>query len=143
MYTHILHATDLSEHHFVMCQQAADIARCFNAVLYLLHVIEPPPSLQLAQGLGFAEFDRPTTIKEDAQAVLATVGEAIGVPVEQQWVEIGSIKMHVLEKVTEHQCQLIILGRHIPTHLPAFLDSTAQAIMHEAKCDVMVLNSAK
>lgn len=139
MYTHILHATDLSENHFHMCQQAVEIAKKFHAKLYLLHVIEPPASLQLAQGLGFAEFDSP--IKDDAQAVMAVLGEALNIPPEQQFVEIGSIKTNVLEKVQELSCTLIIIGSHGPSKLPAFLGSTAREVIHEAKCDVLTIRT--
>jgi universal stress protein A len=137
VYTRILHATDLSEHHFKMSQQAVHIAKCFKAKLYLLHVIEPPPSLQLAQGLGFAEFDHP--IKEDALSVMKVLGEALNIPQSQQFVEIGSIKMHVLDKVSELGCDLIIIGSHTPSKLPSFLGSTAHAVVHHAKCDVLTL----
>ncbi len=139
MYTHILHATDLSENHFHMCQQAVEIAKCFHARLYLLHVIEPPASLQLAQGLGFAEFDHP--IKDDAEAVMRTLGDALNIPASQQFVEIGSIKVNVLKKVEELSCNLIIIGSHAPSNLPSFLGSTAHAVVHHAKCDVLTLRA--
>lgn len=139
MYTNILHATDLSENHFNMCQQAVDIAKCFHAKLYLLHVIEPPASLQLAQGLGFAEFDHP--IKDDAVSVMRVLGEALNIPANQQFVEIGSIKMQVLSKVNELDCSLIIIGSHTPGNLPAFLGSTAHAVVHHAVCDVLTLRT--
>lgn len=142
MYTHILHATDLNENHFSMCQQAVEIAKRFHAKLYLLHIIEPPASLQIAQGLGFAEFDNPTKVKEDAQAVMAVLGEALNIPIEQQYVEIGSIKMHVLEKAQELMCDLVIVGRHTPNHLPNFLGSTAHEILRDAALfDVMTLRA--
>lgn len=137
MYTHMLHATDLSENHFHICQQAVKIAQQFNAKLYLLHVIEPPASLQLAQGLGFAEFDSP--VKDDAQSVMALLGDALKIPPEQQFVEIGSIKTHVLDTAKELGCKLIIIGSHTPSKLPAFLGSTARDIIHDAKCDVLTL----
>jgi len=139
MYTHILHATDLSENHYSMCQQAVEIAKRFNAKLYLLHVIEPPATLQLAQGLGFAEFDSP--IKDDAQAVMAVLGDSLNIPVDQQFVEIGSIKIHVLDKAKELGCTLIIIGSHTPTKIPAFLGSTAREVIHDAKCDVLTLRT--
>ena len=139
MYTHILHATDLSENHFHMCQQAVEIAKKFNAKLYLLHVIEPPTSLQLAQGLGFAEFDSP--MKDDAQAVMAVLGEALNIPIDQQRVEIGSINANVLKTAKELSCTLIIIGSHTPSKLPAFLGSTAQEIVHNVKCDVLTLQT--
>lgn len=137
MYNNMLHATDLRENHFHMCQQALDIAKCFHAKLYLLHVIELPPSLQLAQGLGFAESYRP--IKDDAIAVMQTLGEALQIPTEQQIVTVGSIKMNVLETVTALNCDLIIVGSHSPSKLPAFLGSTAHAVVHHARCDVLTL----
>lgn len=137
MYQHIIFATDLCDNHFELCQKAADIARCFKAKLFILHVIEPPPSLQLAQGLGFAEFDHP--IKTDAQTVMSVLGEALKIPVEQQLVEIGSIKEHVLAKVKELNCGLLIVGSHTPSHLPGFLGSTAHAAANRASCDVLTL----
>ena len=137
MYSHILHATDLSENHFTLCQQAADIAKCFNAKLYLLHVIEPPATLQLAQGLGFAEFTSP--IKDDAQAVLAVIGDALGIPVEQQFVDIGPIKTHVLAKAHELDCKLIIIGSHTPSLISALTGNTTKSVTHDAQCDVLTL----
>ncbi|STX93108.1 universal stress protein [Legionella londiniensis] len=137
MYTNILHPTDLSKNHFHLSQKAAEIAKCFNANLYLIHVIEPPKILQLAQGLGFAEFDKP--VKDDAIAVMSVLGEALEVPAERQFVEIGSIKVHVLEKANEIACDLIIMGSHSPSNIPTFLGSTAHAVIHHAKCDVLTL----
>ena len=74
MYTKILHATDLKENHYDLCKKAVDIAHTFKATLHILHVIEPPAMLQLAQGLGFAELAAP--VKDDAQIVLNLLGES-------------------------------------------------------------------
>lgn len=141
MYSCILHATDLSENHFAMCQQAAEIAKCFGASLHILYVLQPPSSLQLAQGLGFAEFDSP--VKEDAQAVLAVIGEALGLPVERQHVAIGSIKMHILEQARALGAELIIMGSHTPSALPPLLGSTTHAVINHAHCDVLTIRSRK
>jgi universal stress protein A len=137
MYQIILHATDLSDAHFHWCQQALAIAKRFDAELYLLHVIEPPASLQLAQGLGFAEFDYP--VKEDAEAVLNTVGEALQIPASHLFVEVGSIKNHTLEKIKTLDADLLIIGSHTPDHLPAFLGTTAHSIIEAVPCDILTL----
>ena len=139
MYSIILHATDLSEHHFEICKQAAEIAKRFDAKLYLLHVIQPPASMQIAQGLGFAEFDAP--VKDDAQVVMDILGEALGIPHEQLFVEVGSIKLSILNKAEALGCGLIIIGNHAPTHLPPFLGSTAYSVVHHAECDVLTLRT--
>lgn len=137
MYTTILHATDLSENHFDICKQAVEIASRFGAPLHLLHVIEPPSTLQIAQGLGFAEVATPA--KEDAQTVLKLLGETFNIPGQQQHVEIGSTKKQILNKVVELGADLIIIGSHTPNAFPAFLGSTAHAVVHHAPCDVLTL----
>ena len=139
MYTGILHATDLSENHYGMCKKAVQIAKALGVKLYLLHVIEPPPTFQLAQGLGFAELFKP--VKEDAQTVMKLLGEALDIPTAQQFVEIGSIKMNILEKVAELGCNLIIIGSHTPSPLPIFLGSTAHTVLHKAPCDILTIRT--
>jgi nucleotide-binding universal stress UspA family protein len=136
MIYHILHPTDLSESHFKLCEEAAWIAKKFKATLHLLHVIEPSMSYQWAQGLGFAELSAP--LKDNATAVLATVGEACGVSLEHQYVEVGSIKTVILNKILDLGCELAIIGRHSPEHF-ALLGSNALAIVKEANCHVLTL----
>lgn len=137
MYTNILFATDLLSEHNHLAKQAAAIAKHFNAKLYLLHVIELPASIQLAQGLGFTELANPA--KDDAQTVLSLVGENLHIPEKQQFVEIGSVKEHIFTKVKELDCQLIIIGSHASTGLHTFIGSTANATINHAPCDVLTL----
>lgn len=137
MYSNILHATDLFENHYTMCEQAAQIAKYFNATLFLLHVIEQPVSVQVAQSLGFAEVDVPT--KENAKTVMSLLGEALNIPKAQQFVEVGSIHTHVMQKAKELDCTLIIIGNHMQTKLPSFLESSAQEIIHQNQYDVLIL----
>lgn len=139
MYKNILFATDLSNEHNHLTLKAAEFAKMINAKLYLLHVIELPASIQLAQGLGFTELAHPST--DDAQTVLAAIGETINIPKEQQFVEIGSVKEHIFSKVKELNCQLIIMGSHSSTGLPALLGTTAHAVVNHAPCDVLTLHA--
>ncbi|MBA2711804.1 MAG: universal stress protein [Tatlockia sp.] len=137
MYTTILHPTDLSANHYDICKQAAEIALMFKAKLYLIHVIESPPSWQIAQGLGFAEIAAP--YKKNAVTVMHCLGEALNIPIEQQNIEIGSIKTHILDAIEALSAGLVIIGSHKPTGIPSFLGSTAHAIVNNARCDVMTL----
>lgn len=139
MYNTILFATDLSNEHSHLAKKAADFAKQLNAKLYLLHVIELPASVQLAQGLGFTELASPVT--DDARTVLSLVGETINIPSDQQFVEIGSVKEHIISKAKELHCQLIIMGSHSPHGLPAFLGSSAHATVNHAPCDVLILRN--
>lgn len=137
MYKNILFATDLLKEHNHLTEKAIAIAKQFNAKLYLLHVIELPASIQLAQGLGFTELANPA--KDDAQTVLTLLGDNFNIPQEYQFVEIGSVKEHIFNKVRELNCQLIIIGSHSSTGLHPFLGSTAHAAVNHAPCDVLTL----
>lgn len=137
MYTNILFATDLLTEHSHLAEKAVDIAKQLNAKLYLLHVIELPASFQLAQGLGFTELVNPA--KDDAQTVLSLLGDSLHIPIEQQYVEVGSVKEHIFSKVKELNCQLIILGSHSASGLSSLLGSTAHATVNHAPCDVLTL----
>lgn len=139
MYKNILHPTDLIETHFYMCEKAQELAKRYNATLYLLHVIEPPSSLQLAQGLGFAEFAKPAT--DNARTVMNVIADSLGLKKRQLLIEIGSVKMHIFDKVITIPCDLVIVGKHSPNKMPAFLGSIANATVHHAPCDVLTLQA--
>lgn len=137
MYNNILFATDLLSKHEHLTEKAALIAKQFNATLYLLHVIELPASYQLAQGLGFTELVNPA--KDDAQTVLSLIGENLNIPAAQQFVEIGSVKEIIFNKVQDLACQLVIIGSRSTHGLETLLGSTAHAITNRAPCDVLTL----
>jgi universal stress protein A len=78
-------------------------------------------------------------VKDNAQTVMNVLGEALGLPQEQLLVEVGSIKMHILDKAKELGCKLIIIGSNTPSHLQPFLGSVAHTTVHHAHCDVLTL----
>lgn len=137
MYTNILFATDLLNEHTHLAEKAAELSKQFNATLYLLHVIELPASIQIAQGLGFTELAKPS--KEDAETVLSLLGEQLSISTKHQFVEIGSAREHIIQKAKELNCQLIILGSHSASGLQSILGSTAHETVNHAACDVLTL----
>ncbi len=139
MYTAILHATDLSENHYKMCEQAAEIAKRLNAKLYLIHVVETPDTMVLAQGLGFTEIEKPNALLEDANLVMSILGEAFNLAKNHLFVEFGSAKQIILQKAEELNCQMIIVGHHSPQNIPVTLGSTAHSVVDQAPCDVLTL----
>jgi nucleotide-binding universal stress UspA family protein len=136
-YKKILHATDLQGDHFKLCEKVAAFAKLHQAELYLIHVIEIPGSLLIAQTLGFTELVAPA--KEDAKAVLKTVAEAIHISTQHTIVKFGSVKQHVTETAVKLQCDLIIIGSHSTHELSDMLGTTAWHISQHAPCDVLMI----
>lgn len=112
MYSHILHATDLLDDHYSMCQKAVEIAKHFKASLFILHVIVTPSSVQLAQGLGFVSIDNPETLRADAASVLHVLGEDLKIPSERQIVRVGSFYEETKDVLQRLDCGLLIVGKH-------------------------------
>lgn len=137
MYKTLLHATDLKENHYQICEQAVAFAKEIKAKLYLLHVIEPPAFLQLAQGLGFAEIIKP--VKDEAIEVLNILGEAFDIDKSYLHVEIGSVKQQISNKVKMLGCDLVIIGSHETENMPSILGSTAYSIINNTPCAVLTL----
>ncbi|MDF1645412.1 MAG: universal stress protein [Legionellaceae bacterium] len=141
MYTHILHATDLSETHFELCEQAVALSKKLGASLSLIHVIETPVSLQVSQGLGFSEISTP--VKDDAEIVMHVLGDALHLPKSQLFVETGPVKQCVLEKLTELHCDLLVIGSHRPHDLSELLGTTARSLVEHAPSDVLTLRTQR
>lgn len=137
MYTTILHATDLNETHFHICEKAVKIAKLLQAKIYLLHIVEIPTGVQLAQSLGFTELAAPST--QDAWTVMRLLGEAVGVPEDQLLVESGAINELIDKKVRELGCDLIVAGNHAPENLHSLVGSTTSHLILHAPCDVMTV----
>ncbi len=135
----MLHATDLKEDHFDVCQKAYNLAQEIGADFHLLHVVSPPTTLQWAQSLGFAEFDKP--IPDQAEAVLQVVAEGLGVPKDHMHVKVGSIKHTILDMIKELDCDLLIIGSDTPEGVQILLGSTANALTHYAPIDVLTLRN--
>lgn len=134
----ILHPTDLMENHFKMCERAVSIAKLFKAKLYILHVVETPSTMILAQGLGFTEIEDPGPLLADAQSVMQVLGENFKIPNEQLLVKLGAAKVHILKTAIELNCQMIIIGHHSDND-SILLGNTALTIVNEAVCDVLTI----
>lgn len=139
MYKTILHATDLNNHHFDLCEKSVKLANALGASLYFLHVIEIPASLQWAHSLGFAELATPET--DGAKEVMLALGDAFAIKNDHLFVEVGPAWTHILDKINQLSCDLLIIGSYSHRALPTYLGSTAHAVIHHAPCDILTLRS--
>lgn len=135
MYQTILHATDLGEQHLHLCDKAIAMAQYCNAKIYFIHVIALPTSLQVAQGLGFAQLALPD--KDGALAVMAMLAEQFKLPAEQFIVETGSVADQVVQQAAKLDADLILIGQH--QHGIAHLGNHAEQILRHSPCDVLSL----
>lgn len=139
MYKKILFATDFDEVGLAAARKARKIADENNAVLHLVHVIEPIPAYAYPGFAGFTEIELP--IREQAEEELKKLGAELKVDAKHRYLEFGSTKHEVLRIAAEIHADLIVAGSHGKHGLMLLLGSTANAIMHGAECDVLIVRS--
>lgn len=141
MYKKILFATDFDDVGLKAARKAKKIAEENKATLFLVHVVEPIPAYAYPGFAGFAEVE--ASIREQAEKELTTLAKKLDVDTMHCKIEFGSIKSEILRIAQEKKIDLIITGSHGKHGLSLLLGSTANAILHGANCDVLVVHPAK
>ncbi|MBR9828574.1 MAG: universal stress protein [Oceanospirillales bacterium] len=138
IYTRILLALDLSEESDQLATKTAQMANALGAELNLIHVVEP---LSFAYG-GDVPMDL-TTIQEQlddhARAKLDEYAENIGYPVNKKIIVTGHTETEIHRAAEDLNTDLVIVGSHGRHGLALLLGSTANGVLHGAKCDVLAI----
>lgn len=133
-YKKILIATDLSENTQPIMQKALALAKTFGAEVSLLHIIEPVPAF------GYPELmDFEGTVIEESRKQLNALGSENGIDAARCHVEMGSVRLQVLNTAREQGTDLIIVGSHGKHGWAPILGSSATAIVNGAECDVLTI----
>ncbi len=140
MYKKVLLATDFDDVGVNAARKAKKIADENGADFYLVHVVEPIPAYAYPGFAGFAEVE--VSIREQAEKELNSLADNLGVDAKHRLLEFGSIKNEVLKVAHEHHIDLTVTGSHGKHGLALLLGSTADAILHGAKCDILIVRPA-
>ncbi len=144
-YQHILVAIDLTDESKQVLDRARDEAQLHGAKLSFVHVIKP--ILQVYGGYGVMggvdyggqmatlELD----LQKQAREQLARTAQSLGVPAERAHVLSGSPAAEIRGLVERSGADLLIIGTHGQHGLGLLLGSTANAVLHGTKCDVLVV----
>lgn len=118
--------------------KAKEIADEFNAELYLLHAIEHLSSYGAAYGVA-AGADIEEMLLENARESLRKLSLKLGVAEDRQLIKVGPAKSIILEEADRLDIDLIIVGSHGRHGIRLLLGSTANAVLHGSKCDVLAV----
>jgi len=142
-YRHILLATDLSGASDQVAQRARELADAANAKLSVVHVIENSP---VAYGGEFSipiDVNLQQTLEAQAMQGLAELGKKYHIDPDHQHIGSGSVKLAVVDLAHDLNADLIVVGTHGHHGIAILLGSRANAILHNAKCDVWVVKIAE
>jgi|LauGreDrversion4_2_1035121.scaffolds.fasta_scaffold33577_3 universal stress protein A len=137
MYKTILHATDLKENHLVYCEEAVKIAKYLRAELFFLHVLDIPPSWQIAQSLGFAE--NPPYPIEETKLVLNVLAEQFNLPKENMVLMEGSAKLKIVDCISDLQIDLLLIGTGSNPLFQGEITHLSHYLADHTPCDLLLI----
>lgn len=141
-YNRVLAAIDLSEEANEVAAKAARFAAANQAELHLIHVIEP---LSFAYG-GDIPIDFSTIqeeIQRQAETQLRGLCNTLAIPAERLHITLGRPEHEIHALAQKLPADLIIVGSHGRHGLALILGSTANGVLHGAKCDVLAMRVGK
>jgi universal stress protein A len=139
-YQHILLAVDYSAHSVEVARKAKSIADCYGATLSLIHVLDniPMPDTNYGTVINLCgESDNQLLAQEKTK--LKRFAEQLDVASEHQWLVWGVPKREIVAIAEQENVDLIVVGSHGRHGLALLLGSTANSILHYAKCDVLAV----
>lgn len=141
-YKKILVTIDLSEDSTRIVQRARAIADNAGAELHLIHVIEP---LSFAYGgdipMDFSGIQ--DEIYQQATQQLKRFAESNSIDDKHRHIVMGRPEVEIHAKAEEISADLIVVGSHGRHGLALLMGSTANGVLHGAKCDVLAVRVGK
>jgi universal stress protein A len=140
-YKHILVATDVSASGYAVVARARQLQVALGAAITILNVVEYS-FINLGGDLALPpQIDIESQLVENATKKLADLVAAEAFLRCQQIIKVGVPKTEILQLADELHVDLIMVGSHGRHGLARLLGSTANAVMHSAKCDVLAVRA--
>ncbi len=137
-YQHVLIATDLTETAQTTVARGQKIALACGAQLSLAHIIEP---LTFSYGVDLSASY--SSLQQDmhqwASEELDKLGQSHGIEPACRHLIGGRATLAVHELADRLAADLIVIGSHMRQPLSPPFGSTANGILHHAKCDVLTV----
>jgi len=138
-YKHLLLAVDFSDHSQDVSKTAEQLAKLYQAKLSIVHVVDNLPLNSDPYGPIQFDVDFTQELLDNAKERLDKFAANLNITPEQQFLEMGSSKYEIVRVAEENDVDLIVIGSHGRHGLKLLLGSTANGVLHHAKCDVLAV----
>ncbi len=139
MYNKILVALDLSaEDNQRILTKAKTLTEKTSAELFVVHAIEYLSNYGAVYGVS-AGVDIENMLTIEAEKMIKKVAADYDIDEKHQIISVGPAKFVILDEVKKRSVDLIILGSHGRHGVRILLGSTANAVLHQAPCDVLAV----
>ncbi|MFI3135976.1 MAG: universal stress protein [Methylococcaceae bacterium] len=140
-YQHILIAIDYSEFDPAVIQKACNMAKQTQATLSLLHVFDNIAMPDTAYGTRIS-LDKPSdyALLNSEKNRLRQIADTLNIDHDHAWLIWGSPQQEIVHLAEQQAIDLIVMGFHTKQGLALLLGSTANSVLHHAKCDLLAVH---
>lgn len=144
-YKHILLATDFSAYSENAAKRAVSLAREFNALFTLLHVIEYFPENMPVDIVPPEDADPASYVIDESRDKLKKLAEKLQYDSAILLVRTttGSARHEIVSVGSDVKADLIVTATHGHNGISKLIGSTAEGVVHSAPCDVLVIRSSQ
>jgi universal stress protein A len=139
-YKQILVPTDFSPTSAAAAMRARALADCFSARITVVHVVDYVPPGYVAPELP-TNMSSPQALRSRAQAHLEEWINDNSLAGSEPRIVVGSAKKEIVKLANELSVDVIVMGTQGETGLARILGSTTNAVIHNARCDVLAVHS--
>lgn len=138
-YRHVLVAVDFSAETKVILDKAAEISSSNKAGLTLFHAVECSDALYVSDLVMPVDMELCEEMAKKAKNHLIELAGKLELGDVDVRVSIGVAKHEVIRAADEVEADLIVVGSHGRHGLQLLLGSTANGVLHLARCDVLAV----
>jgi universal stress protein A len=142
-YSHVLVAVDFSEFSERAAVRAAEIADLDRASLTLLHVIDYFPEDLPVDLIAPEDVDPAEYLENECRVKLTDLAGRVGYAAAMPLVTFSTHSArHEIVPISEQQgADLVVIASHGRRGIADYVGSTAHAVIHGARCDVLVIRA--
>ena len=138
-YQQILVAVDFSQECRHVIERARDIAAQNGATLTLLHVVEYTSTIYAGDIPLPEDLELDQRMADQAADKLQEWVDQLALGEVEQLIEIGIPKREIARVAGQREVDLVVIGSHGRHGLQLLLGSTANGVLHQARCDVLAV----
>ena len=139
-YKNILLTIDFSEYDEFVAAKARHLAKLLNANLSIIHILDDIPMPDTPYGTVIPlDEDSSYPMLEAEKTQLKQLADQLSIESSNRWLVWGEPKQEIALFAERENIDLIIVGSHGRHGIALLLGSTANGVLHHAKCDVLAV----
>jgi universal stress protein A len=142
-YKHVLVALDFVPETTEILQKAVEISHSSLGGLTLFHAVECSDALYVSDLVMPVDMELCEEMAKKAKQRLVEIASELDLANVDTRVSIGVAKHEIIRTADEVNADLIVIGSHGRHGLQLLLGSTANGVLHSARCDVLAVRVSK